>query len=264
MDDTVKERLWSTEVEILSEIDRICKKYNLVYYLAYGTLIGAIRHKGFIPWDDDIDITMPRNDYNKLKKICLEGKLNEKFFYQDVDTDPEYYLTYAKIRKNNTLFDESDTRHLNIHRGIFVDVFPLDRVERIDGFGFKLKSIFLRNLSHVIFMKKNGAPAVSRLNKMMYMFFKHFKTSQLIKLYDWVIGRKQKGNYYVYWDCLDDANTVDIYGEPIQIEFCGKLFNAPKGYDKILKKVYGDYMKLPPVEQRVNHNTAKILFEVTQ
>ena len=89
------------ELEMLQEVDRICQKHNLVYTLAYGSLLGAIRHKGFIPWDDDIDIWMPREDYNRFKEIC-KTELNEKYFYQGNETDKEYFYLFDKLRANDT------------------------------------------------------------------------------------------------------------------------------------------------------------------
>ena len=113
------------ELEILDEFVRICEKYDLQYYLVGGTLLGAVRHQGFIPWDDDIDVAMPREDYDKFAVIA-EKELSPKYFYQCPATDPYYFLTYAKIRKNGTEVYEERFKYSKFHKGVFIDIFPLD------------------------------------------------------------------------------------------------------------------------------------------
>ena len=113
------------ELDILLEIDSFCKKNNLRYFLAYGTLIGAIRHKGFIPWDDDIDIGMMRKDYDLFIKYASE-ELDSKYYLDCYETNKNCYLPFAKVRKNNTIFDEEENHHLNNHKGIYVDVIPIE------------------------------------------------------------------------------------------------------------------------------------------
>ena len=113
-------------LEILVEIHRICVENNITYWLEAGTLLGAIRHKGFIPWDDDCDISMPRKDYERFLQIAQE-KLPETMFLQTKETDKEYPLPWAKIRKNGTLLIETgETGEEKYHHGIFVDIFPYD------------------------------------------------------------------------------------------------------------------------------------------
>lgn len=109
------------------ELDRICKAYDIKYTLAYGTLIGAIRHRGFIPWDDDIDVFMLREDLLKLREIC-KTELNERFFYQNHETDKEYYYLFDKIRLNGTIFKETYLSKYNIHHGVYLDIFPVDKL----------------------------------------------------------------------------------------------------------------------------------------
>ena len=92
------QKLQQTETEILEEIDRLCEKHSIVYYLAGGTLLGAVRHRGFIPWDDDIDVAMPRNDYERFRDICL-SELDERFYLHCPQTDKNYWLPFAKVRK---------------------------------------------------------------------------------------------------------------------------------------------------------------------
>ncbi len=133
------------ELRILIEFDRICRKHNIKYSLSYGTLIGAIRHQGFIPWDDDIDVGMLREDY----EVFLEkGQklLQSDLFLQTCYTDPKYPQVYAKIRKNNTSFVETTVKNIQMHHGIYIDVFPFDYYndKRINNIVFSYKKTMLR------------------------------------------------------------------------------------------------------------------------
>jgi len=134
-------RLQNIEYEILQEIVRICEKNNLSYFLIGGTLLGAVRHKGFIPWDDDLDIAIPRKDYEKFLKIC-QTQLNSDYFLHCNKTDPDYWLPFAKVRKKNTLFDEKSITSIETHKGIYNDVFPLDNAKKTTKYYSKYTSIY--------------------------------------------------------------------------------------------------------------------------
>src|SRR5699024_7471673 len=124
--DEIKE-VQKDQLDILIEFDRICKKNNIKYQLFAGTLLGAIRHKGFIPWDDDIDVCMLREDYEKFLNICNKDMKNE-YFLQTYNSDTNYIMQFAKLRKNNTIFLERVTANCDIHHGVYIDIFPLDDV----------------------------------------------------------------------------------------------------------------------------------------
>lgn len=131
--DQLQRQIWATEQEILDVIHQVCTEYGLRYSLAYGTLIGAVRHKGFIPWDDDIDLIMPREDYEKLLAIWNEAA-PKGYILQNTRTDPDFTQNFTKIRKDHTTFlqDESE-REKHYHKGIFVDIFPASGSVRQDG-----------------------------------------------------------------------------------------------------------------------------------
>ena len=125
---TEKNRIWNVEIEILDVFDKVCRDNNLKYSLAYGTLLGAVRHQGFIPWDDDIDVMMPRKDYDRLLEIWNSQVTNE-YIIQNYKTDFDYTNNFSKIRKNHTTFLQSeDEKNKKYHKGLFIDVFPIDRV----------------------------------------------------------------------------------------------------------------------------------------
>ena len=145
-------KLHEVEVEILDEVVRICDKYNLDYYLVGGTLIGAIRHKGFIPWDDDLDISMPRADYEKFLEVApLE--LDEKYYLENRKYNEKFHLPFTKIKKNNTEFRETFTSSLDNHKGIFVDIFPLDNVKKPYSKLTRIRSIIIKNTIQAVFVK---------------------------------------------------------------------------------------------------------------
>src|SRR5690554_4415622 len=125
MDQKTLKKLHNVQIEILNQIVKICNQNKLTYFLIGGTLLGAIRHKGFIPWDDDLDIAMPRKDYEKFLELC-QGYLGDEYYLHCSKTDPKYWLPFAKVRKNNTIFEEKSIQTINSHKGIYVDIFPLD------------------------------------------------------------------------------------------------------------------------------------------
>ena len=131
LDSKTLKKLHDVELEILQEIIRICKKYDIKYYLAGGTLLGAVRHKGFIPWDDDLDIGMLREDYDKFMKYGIK-EIDDKYFIHCDKTDPNYWLPFIKVRKNSTTFvEELLNKKEVLHNGIFVDIFPMDNCNNL-------------------------------------------------------------------------------------------------------------------------------------
>ena len=127
MEDVIKKlnTIHKIQLELALEVKRVCNKYNIKYFLIAGTLLGAIRHKGFIPWDDDMDIGMLREDYEKFLK-AWEKETSSKYFLQTWQTETQYALPFAKLRLNGTQYIEQNIAHLNLHSGIFIDIFPFD------------------------------------------------------------------------------------------------------------------------------------------
>lgn len=137
-------KLQKEQLEIVMEVDRICKKHKINYLMDAGTMLGAVRHKGFIPWDDDLDICMLRKDYDKFSEI-VDKELDGKYFYQTNKTDKNFGFFFAKIRKNNTLYLEEMAINNKSHSGIFIDIFPIDNNsdnKKIANILFKINLIF--------------------------------------------------------------------------------------------------------------------------
>lgn len=265
MEEKIVKELRKVQIEILSEIHKICVDYHINYFLSGGTLLGAVRHKGFIPWDDDIDIVMPRRDYKRFIEICSKGALGKTYFLQNTNTEKEYHLPFSKIRKNNTLFDERGVQNLNIHKGIFVDIFPLDYSKKNDGFGIRFRDTIIKNLVHVVSMRQLHVESVSKLSNILYIMTKPFSVHQILKLCEIISTLKKSGKYYVdfasYLNYTKETVPVNCY-EKILLQFENKEFYAPKGYDFILERLYGDYMQLPPEEERVNHDAIQVVFDI--
>lgn len=245
----VLEKLWLHELKILDEIDRICKKHNITYFLFWGTLIGAIRHKGFIPWDDDIDLGMPIEDYKKFIKAAKK-ELSEEFFLQTNKTDKHHAVSFTKVRLNNTVFYSEEEKGSEKHKGIFVDIIPLYRY-REDSERSKKKVYFVESLDNAIMVKRTKVDYGSRtLSKL--------PDGVLCNLRDMLAD--SEGDMFRSWN---KTFAEKDFFPTVEVEFCAKKYPAPKNYDKVLRQIYGDYMQLPPEEKRITHNPIRISFDLS-
>lgn len=262
------EKLHQTEVEILDEIVRICEKYSLKYYLIGGTLLGAVRHKGFIPWDDDLDIVMPRTDYNRFCELC-KSELDTRYYLHNIDTDPTYWLIFAKIRKKNTFFNERNIADIHAPKGIYVDIFPLDNAMCETSFEQKIRTRLIKQISVAIYLKRGLTLNISRRHRLVLCPLQLFSISALTKCQNRLmtaLNRKECG-YYINFG--SNYNTVkqtipkSKYEPSCQVEFQGKMYNTMGDYTYFLKRIYGDdYMMLPPVEKRITHRPVSISFDM--
>ncbi len=261
-------KLHETEVEILNNIVCICKKHDLKYYLVGGTLLGAVRHKGFIPWDDDLDIAMPRNDYNKFLEVAQE-ELGEQYFLQTGKTDKNCCRLFSKVRKNKTLFVEYKDQHIDKHHGIFVDIFPLDSGGRYTNRKTQSPKMLLYRLfrSYLQDTRGEGNQKFSTkyfFKKVIYALLWIIPDNTIIDICDWLSSGR--GDFYINY-CSQygiKKQTIEkrMYDPAVQLEFEGNMYDVPREYDYILKRIYGDnYMQLPPEEKRVTHNPVRINFD---
>lgn len=249
------------ETDVLCEVDRICKKYQIKYALGFGTLIGAVRHQGFIPWDDDVDICMMRKDYEKFKDIC-KTELNPKYFYQSRDTDPEYYHLFDKIRVNGTVFKEDLIAEHDIHHGVYIDIFPMDYVPTnsfLRGIQF-WKFHFYRTGLMAKYMSMEERTGYKLLAaKVVRALFRPFSLDSLYKNATREACRYDgKRSSYIFNFCsaineksLCHASCLE---DVVYAKFEDKEFLIPKEYDEVLRVEYGDYMQLPPEKDRVPHH----------
>ena len=248
-------------LDILKEIDRVCKKGNIQYWLDSGTLLGAIRHKGFIPWDDDLDICMLREDYNKFIEISKE-ELSKKYFLQSYDSDNKTENMWIKLRDRNSILkiNEREKGHI----GIFVDIFPMDFYSNNDK-NYKIKNkIKLITLMYWMKHAKIKRPVIKHIKgnmtkliaRLIFLFNPKFNYKNIIKLVKKElknISMESEGSDYINYgvevpfDKMIEKNWIfplDSY------EFEGEKYPIPREYDLYLKNLYGNYMELPKKENR--------------
>lgn len=252
---TELKKIWAIELDLLREFKRVCDKYNLTYYAYAGTLLGAVRHKGFIPWDDDIDVCMPRRDYDLLTKVYAD-EFKTPYFMQTPYTDSEYSFSFAKIRNVNTCFAAEAFIESPMNQGVFLDIFPLDD-SSIDG-------LFDRREKIMAILKKCSA-FMSRNNK--YIHNKHsafakelsFNKGDNIELYEKIqsVPLENKSNLdslavevCTIYSSEKNLWPKEYYKDSMEVPFCNTTIRVPKEYDKVLSVMYKDYMEFPPLEKR--------------
>ncbi len=249
-------KVWAVELDLLAELERICKKYNLKYCVAAGTLLGAVRHKGFIPWDDDIDVYMLRDDYDRLMQ--LSGEFSYPYFLQNTITEPNLFRTHAQIRNSSTTgFIEND-RYMNINKGIFIDIFPLDGVNENKGFQttkqkclnyFYKKCLSKYNTAYII---RNGQDLEDKLKAgIKKILFKIIRKKWLFRRFENNLKRFSKektelwGNRTLVFDCPKSKRPLEDWKHIKYTEFEFLTVPIPENYDEILKQQYGNYMEFP-------------------
>lgn len=255
---------------ILREFDRICKKNNIKYFLGGGTLLGAIRHQGFIPWDDDIDVMMLRSEYNKFLTI-VESNLSDKMFFQSSKTDCSYHSVFTKIRLNGTKFVSRFSATVpNMKQGIFIDIFVHDKTSNLvlmqKFHVFKTlvaRSMVFHKWSHTP-MKFNG-----KLKLICKLFTRYINKSSFNKLEKYqnkVICKYEKSNSNFLYDGTGEHLRQGAFpsswldGDRYSL-FNGMLFPVPIEAEKYLEYLYGDYQKLIPASQRkAKHDIVDINF----
>ncbi len=247
---------------ILDAIVAICEQHHLRYFLIAGTLLGAVRHQDIIPWDDDIDIGMPRKDYNKFLEIAGE-LLPNHMFLQTYETDPEYMQNFAKVRNSETTHVEYPVKHLKMNHGIYVDIFPYDGVPKSSKMQFihnkriVLQCVFLRYFWDTPYVES------SVLRRFVKGCLSVFTTKlKLQKQLDKILSKYDYDRSETVGSLLSGYKVKTyiarkIYEETTPLPFGAKAYRCPKNYEAILTKLYRNYMELPPVEKRgVRHNIA--------
>ncbi|RHP35460.1 LicD family protein [Lachnotalea sp. AF33-28] len=252
------------QLKILKEVKRVCDSNNIPYWLDAGTLLGAVRHKGAIPWDDDLDIGLLESDYRRLKALVLEGELGEDFFWEDWETDPFYGFPYAKICLQGTEYVEEKNRKSSARRAIFIDVFPYypcapTAKERAweskklkvlthlllckmkyevwagEGIGKILKFLPIRICSHFTDVK--------RIRKDMMKIFRRHYGEAVQEIY---VGDGQCGARWLF--------PKQWFETLIDMQYEDGLYKVPEKYKDYLTKVYGDYQIIPDEKKRECHN----------
>lgn len=251
-----KQEIQEKILEIACVIKDLCEKHNIEYYISDGSCLGAVRHGGFIPWDDDFDMIMTYDNYKKFAEVA-KRELKEPFFYQDTDTDPHYHSVFAKVRNSDTTFIEEAFSHLPINHGIYVDIFIasgvpdnkiLKLIQRLSGFLWFFFQEFIaprknkvkKAICSAVFSVVDFLHLRRPLIKLFKSIYLHFNTSDC-KTWTYSMG---KFNY--------NQTTMDssIIGKPSDIMFEGIPFKTVEHPDKYCEHLYGDYMTPPPEENR--------------
>lgn len=252
------------ELEMLAELDRICRENNINYIIDAGTLLGAVRHGGFIPWDDDVDVRMLRKDYDKFCSVC-KTELNQKYFLQNHKTDPEYRWGYARILKNGTVFERVNHQEIKSRNGIFIDIFPNDILPE-SKFGYDLctgLSWLCRKLLYSQVGKKHAKGTWNKVGFTFLNFFPkswgHYGYDLLIMLFSHTKSRKVR--------CLGWGSPEETIGfqrewleDTCDIQFEGITVKAPVKTHEFLVHSFGeDYMTPPPPSERKPKHPAKYI-----
>lgn len=263
MTDTEKREYQKAQVFFLREIDKLCREVNISYYMIGGTLLGAVRHGGFIPWDADIDIAMRREDYDRFKAYWAEHP-SDMYFYEDFESEKNHWIPHARLKIKGTSVIDRVRRspyYEPAEQGIFLDIFPLDTPPK----SHFLQSVQMWQLKAIRWLIKlklgliyqNTSSKKKMMKKIIHGCMFPFSLQGLNRWQDKVMRRHSDSgsgylvsmaSHYSYWKQLMPA---EIYGTPIPCTFEKQTFLAPAEIDAYLKKIYGNYMELPPVEKRV-------------
>lgn len=251
-------RVQLIQLEMLEEVDRICTLCGIHYNIIAGTLLGAVRHKGYIPWDDDADVALLRDEYEKFRVACEKELDHNRFYFQDHRNTTGYRWGYGKLRRKNTLFLRENQEHMPYEQGIFIDIFPLDAVS-------DCKVIRTCQNFHCYCMRKMMWAPVGRvmskgwLLKQWYRILERVPVDVLYGYYNQYVRRQSmKKTKWVRILTFPTPNKEygylrEWYENSKEVMFEGRIFQGIKDYDAYLTFKFGDYHKLPPVEMRKVH-----------
>lgn len=251
------------ELGLLKEFHSFCVKNNIRYFISHGTLLGAIRYKGFIPWDDDIDLLVPREDYDRLLSVYQDTEQCRLISYE---RNKDYFFPFAKFCDTSTLKVETNLNN-GIEHGLAIDIFPLDHWDDdLEKARQEVKHLRRNraclNLSK--YEKSTSRHPVKRVALGVLMALCKIRGSAYYveRIMREANKPEHKGSRYMggkAWNVYGERDILpaEVFAEAIEVEFEGERFLAPVGYDTFLTSLYGDYMPEPPVEKRKTHHSFK-------
>ena len=250
--DENRKKLWAIMLDMIYEFDRVCKKYGFTYYMIYGALLGAVRHKGFIPWDDDFDVAMPREDYEKFIKLSDDFK--HPYFLQTPYTDPEYFYSFAKIRNSNTTGVVQMFKYSKFNHGIWISVFPLDHWD--DNGGLERYEQIKRLVIDCSTYMRISNPCLDEKNRERVAAYHGCPMRDFEEIQRLASSCKDSNSKYLMTAVITQGRYshkllyAEDFSKAIDMEFEGMKLKAPIGYDRYLTDGYGDYMQFPPMDKR--------------
>ncbi len=263
IDKDILRQLQMIQLEMLVEVDRICRKCDIKYNIIAGTLLGAVRHGGYIPWDDDADVAFLRPEYEKFRQAIRTELDTSRFYFQDNRRTKGYRWGYGKLRRKHTLFLREHQEHMPYKQGIFIDIFPLDGVP--DNYLLRSIKNFECFCVRKIFWSKVGQVAEQKILKRQWykllakipekwiwnyyykmVIYANKKKTRMVRILTFPTPNSEYGYYRSWYE-----NSADIMFE-------GKLFQGIKDYDSYLSFKFGEYRELPPLEKRKIHPVTAI------
>ena len=249
--------LQKVEMDLFCCFSDICKKLGLNYFLVCGSALGAARHGGFIPWDDDFDVGMYRDDYNKFMELA-PALLPEGIFLQNYKSDPNFPYVFAKLRNSNTTFIQTILSNLDINHGVYIDIFPLDgypQDSRLQKKMARKKKNYLRQFGGTFNLPSNIPIKAKILFVLCKIFRCHKRTQKILLKYEGMISRysveeaKIICNHGTWYGERDYINK-DYYGKGKNIVYEGMTVRVPEKLDEYLTSLYGDWRTPPPPEKQ--------------
>lgn len=244
--------LWQVQLELLQKFIEVCQRYNLRYWVCGGTLLGAVRHKGFIPWDDDVDVSMMREDYDRLQAVAAEA-FQPPFFYQTAYTDKDYYRSHAQLRMDGTAAIRPSDCFQPYHQGIFIDVFPLDGIPDEDP---RVDDALRKGHRILRFLKAKNTNIF--LSGRWGLVFRKWKARREVARRGWANIFREAEDLYrqfpvVEADVVSELSTTgrdfacrkSIYDDTVWLDFEDIKVPAPVGWDEYLRTQYGDNYMTP-------------------
>ena len=262
MDSITLSKLRIVQLQILDEIVRICSEYGLRYCLTGGTCLGAVRHKGFIPWDDDVDIIMPRADFQRFLDITKDGNTGN-FFLDYYLTNPKYGRCFAKYCKKNTLFVEPN----GLNQAIYVDIFVQDKVPGPEFTATSKLPVFIHKLDAITTVRREGLRGRDLKTRIIYYLTRWMPVKWFFVWETRLMTRFENTdsqyylNYGSPYNLIKETLPIHEFEPYSKLEFEGKFYNVPRNWDLYLSNIYGDYLTLPPLEKRTAHYPQLILFD---
>lgn len=263
LDDKTLRQLQMIQLEMLVEVDRICKKCGIHYNIIAGTLLGAVRHGGYIPWDDDADVALLRSEYEKFREACKTELDKSRFYFQDHRNTRGYRWGYGKLRRKGTLFLREHQEHMPYKQGVFIDIFPLDGVP--DNYYlrsiknaecFCIRKILWSKVGKVAekkFWKRQVYRLLDKIPEKCVFEYYHCmirdanaKQTRMVRILTFPTPNDEYGYYRNWYENSED------------VTFEGICLRGIKDYDSYLNFKFGDYKKLPPVSERKIHPVSKI------